>query len=211
MSSNTSTSSKFSQIQEQQYALLQRASAGENVRDEVILSLQPCITALAVRTQRRCSSNFQRGNVIEVSDLVNSAYVAMLEVYPVAITKEKPLGYLIKVAKVTMLHSLYERTGTVLSLDMPTESEQTLAERLMYNLHLPEEHADQRFHKLHQAIDDLPEKQRTVILRCFGLGGFPAEPLYQISKQLTTKPNPRTAYYRYKQALKGLTASFNPK
>lgn len=207
--------------QEQQSALLQRAFAGEDMRDEIILSLQSRIEGLAQNAYRRFSWNGKHGNVIEVSDLVNSANVALLEYYPVAITKENPLGYLFKVAQVVMINYLSGRTGQaintrapggpprVLSLDMPMENGYTLADRLAYEQPLPESASTcQRDEMLHQAIDCLPEKQRTVIQRYFGLNEHAPTSLYQLSKELSDNPHSRTAYHHFHCGVVRLSQSY---
>jgi DNA-directed RNA polymerase specialized sigma24 family protein len=197
-------------------ALLQRAQAGENIRDEVILSLQPRITALASRMHTQLAQSMQLGNVIERSDLVNTANVAMLASYDVALTKENPFGYLFKAAKVAMIHCLSGRTGhaistrvpggpvPVLSLDKPEGNGQHLADLLAWELRLPSRPEQQRFRALQQAIEALPEKQRVVIQRCFGFGEYAPESLNQISRLFSSNPRTRSAHHYYHRALDAL-------
>lgn len=212
-----SQTSLYSAHLEKQHALLQRAASGEDVRNEVILQVQPYLEALAGRIHHRLSRDFKRGDVIEVLDLVNSANVTLLECYAVAITKENPFGYLFRAAKFTMFSYLNGRMGhtinarnrggpiPVLSLDVPTESGLTLADRLVYDLHLPEaEHTPQRFHDLLRAVDRLPEKQSQVIKRRFGLDGYPEESLYQMSRKLSSSPHSNNAHFHYRRGLKNL-------
>jgi len=197
-------------------AFLQRAQAGEQVRDEIILYLQPRIIALAVRMHERLAQGMRNGNVIERGDLVNSANIAMLASYQAALTKENPFGYLFKAAKVAMIHYLNGRTGhlmntrdwseriTVLSLDLAKGDGQTLADELACELHLPNGSESQHLLHIWQAIDALPEKQRSVIQRYFGFSEHAPESLNQISLLFSTSPRTGSARRHYRQALNTL-------
>lgn len=206
----------LAQAHEQERTYLQRALAGEDIRNEVILYLQPRITALATRMHMRLTQSVQRGNVIERGDLENSANVAMLASYEVALTKENPFGYLFKAAKVAMIHYLNGRTGqtintrdqnehiTVLSLDFSRADGQTLADELACELCLPNEAEHQRRLQIWQAIEALPEKQRMVVQRYFGFHEHSPESLNQISLLFSSSPRTGSARRHYHQALNTL-------
>lgn len=209
-------SSWLAQAHEQERTYLQRALAGEDIRNEVILYLQPRITALATRMHMRLTQSVQRGNVIERGDLENSANVAMLASYDQALTKENPFGYLFKAAKVAMIHYLNGRTGqsinthgqsepiAVLSLDFSREDGQTLADELACELQLPNEAECQRRLLIWQAIETLPEKQKAVVQRYFGFNEHAPESLNQISLLFSSSPRTGSARRHYHQALNTL-------
>jgi RNA polymerase sigma factor (sigma-70 family) len=198
----------------QEGALLHRAQAGENMRNEIVLYLQPRLAAMAARMYERLAHAMRRGNVVERDDLVNSANVAILDSYEIALTKENPFGYLCQAARISMLHYLNGRVGnlintrsneriSVLSLDLPTEDGQTLADELACELRLTSHSEHQPLAQLLQAIEALPERQRTVIRHYYGFGQAP-ESLNQISKLFTASPRTGIARRHLHLALKTL-------
>ena len=76
---------------EQEGALIERARAGEDVRDQVILSLQQRVHALAAKYARPEEQE-------EFCDLVNSANVALLKSYTRALSSPNPYAYLLRTA-----------------------------------------------------------------------------------------------------------------
>jgi DNA-directed RNA polymerase specialized sigma24 family protein len=214
---NVLTSSHILEIQEQERALLQRALAGENARDEIVLYLQPRVKAMASRMYERWTGSSRRGNVVEHDDLVNSANVAMLDNYRMALTKEKPFGYLFKTAKIAMFHILSGRSDalintrkpheriTVLSLDIPMEDGLMLTDTLDCELQLPASSTEsQRLQDLLHAIETLTERQRMVIQRSFGFNEHAPESLNQISKLFSNNPRTRSAHHHYHSAIGAL-------
>jgi len=204
----------LAEVHAQESALLQRARSGENMRDNIVLYLQPRLTAMAKRMYERLAHTMRRGNVIERDDLVNSANVAILSSYEIALTKGNPFGYLCQAARISMLHYLNGRAGntintrnhehiTVISLDIPKEDGQTLADELSCELRTANRSERQSFAQLLQAIESLPERQRTVIQHYYGFGQAP-ESLHQISKLFSTSPRTGIASHHYRQALNTL-------
>jgi DNA-directed RNA polymerase specialized sigma24 family protein len=203
------TSPHVRESREQERLFLERARAGEDVRNEVVLAMQRPLAALARRMHWRYSQ--QQGNVIEVSDLVHSASVEILNCFAVALTKEEPFPYLYRLAKITMLNCLNGRGRIikthpkydeviVLSLDTPVTRHGTSLADILTQEDIPHEDIT----SLLSAIEDLPEKQRTVIRRYFGLAGHVPESFRQLSKALTPnsgKSHPNSAGYHYKRAL----------
>lgn len=204
--------SRMLETQEREGALLQRALAGEDMRDEIILYLQPRIAALASRVYHRWFDAFRRGTVVERGDLEHSAIVAMLESYGMAVTSANLYGYLMSTARIAMIHYLNGRTGhlmpvrnprkrpVVLSLDLPRGGGQTLADELECELRLPTSSEHWCLLHIQQAIEALPEKQRTVIQRYFGLNG-PPESLNQISTLFSSSTRTGSARHHYHRAL----------
>ena len=81
---------------EQEQALIQRARAGDDVRDQIILALQRRISALAAKYARPEEQE-------DFSDLVNSANVALLKRYQKALNHPSPFAYLLRTAQSTMI------------------------------------------------------------------------------------------------------------
>ena len=75
--------------EEQEQALLERALTGEDVKNDILLSLQHRIYSTAYRL----ASRHLRGKeqAVERLDFVQAANVEMLKMFPVALTKEKSL------------------------------------------------------------------------------------------------------------------------
>ncbi len=192
---------------EQEQALVQRAQAGENVRDEVVLSLQRRVYALATKYLRP-------GSTVERMDLVQAATEAMLQSFPLALVKENPCSYLLRVARLTMINSLngrtdrliktyhHEDTVPVLSLDqLICKDGATLADLLPVEVRLEPTQKRKDAFTILQAIETLPEMQRLVIQRHYGLTSSP-ESLNTISRSLAPhSPRPANAHYYNKRAL----------
>jgi DNA-directed RNA polymerase specialized sigma24 family protein len=190
-------------------AFLERARSGEDVRNEVVLHMQRPLYSLARRIHWRYSQ--EQGNVIEVSDLVHSASVEILATFPKALTKDEPFPYLFRLAYFTMLDCINGRGRlikappehkdiTILSLDQPLAPDGTrLADTL------PAERSSRaRRLPLRQAIEALPERQKMVIQRYFGLAGNMPESFRQMSRALSPnsrQPQPNKVYRHYKTAL----------
>ncbi len=85
---------------EQEGALIERARAGEDVRDQVILSLQQRVHALAAKYARPEGQE-------DFCDLVNSANVALLKSYTQALRSPNPYAYLLRTARSTMINYFY--------------------------------------------------------------------------------------------------------
>jgi RNA polymerase sigma factor (sigma-70 family) len=208
-----------------------RAGGGEAVRDEIILSLQPHIQAIASKSltlQRQSGSD----TAVERLDLIQSANVAILRQYELALEKVNPYAYLKRIAQLTIIdylagspyretYSHYEPFPTV-SLDKSISEDGTpLAEMLSLQDHsssasLPENNdtsdAEQDRKRilltlLSEAIASLPEKQRMVIERHYGFGCIP-ESFYAISRSLSGRKarsaHPVHAHYYHRLALSAL-------
>ena len=192
---------RFTQAQEQ--ALIERALAGEPVRNDLIVSLQGQVYHLA----HRLASKSLRGKeqATERMDLVQEANRAMLKRFSRALTKENPCSYLLKVARLTMIDCI--RT---LDASGQQAKEDDTASALLDGISLQVQRQASRQSKathalLYQAITTLPEKQRLVIVRCYGLGGAP-ESLNAISRSLssTSSRHAKNAYHHHKRALVAL-------
>ena len=206
-------------------ALLQRALAGEKVRDEIILSLQSCIHSLA--------TNYARPDKgAEHMDLVQEANATLYQCFERALTKENPFAYLLQTARIVMINCVNGRGDlirthtsqdpvTVVSLDQPIRDDledATLADLipgedvLLSERSISSEDADRTVTLLHQAIEALPDTCRIVIQRHYGFG-FQPESLNEIGRSLSQKSRSRTpsnAHYYKKCALKALRQQLAP-
>jgi DNA-directed RNA polymerase specialized sigma24 family protein len=167
LQSRAQASPHLQEAHEREQAFLERARAGEDVRNEVALHMQHALYSLARRIHWRYSQ--QQGNVIEVSDLVHEASVEILTCFTFALTKEEPFPYLYRLAYFTMIDCVNARGRTVkthpdngdvpiLSLDKPlSPGGDSLADLL------PEKRiGEKKYLSVHKALETLPEKQRLV-------------------------------------------------
>ncbi len=191
---------------EQELTLIERAYAGEDVRNDAVLSLQERVYTLAAKYAHR-------DKAIERMDLVMEASVAMFESFDRALTKENPFSYLLQVARNAMVDCVNGRSDLiktreghipVLSLDLPNEEGDSLADTLACEVRLGEVHhsLERTFTSLCEAIEGLPEKQRMVIQRHYGFDSEP-QSLNMISRSLTRKAKsdrPANAHYHSKRA-----------
>jgi DNA-directed RNA polymerase specialized sigma24 family protein len=204
--------------EEQEHALIERALAGEQVRNDLIVSLQPHIYNLAYRLASRYL--FGKEQATERMDLVQKANEEMLRMFAVALSKENPCSYLLTVARFTMIDCLKEIQASKARrgerdealLDPPDgEDVSPFIEALPVEVRLvPSRDAGTPYGALYQAIGALPEKQRFVMLRHYGLGCAP-EPLNSISRRLSPQsPRPANAHYHHKRALVVLERVLGP-
>lgn len=204
-------------MQEREQALLSRAQHGEDVRDDIILHLQPTIHRLAIRFYAHLSPLARIEKAVEVADLVQAANVRMLARFPEALTKETPFGWLIGVSRYAMWDLVNGRGDLIkrtyedppilfLRLDAPlTDEGDTLADLIPVEVRLPAPNVEQAFTALEQAISVLPGKQRMVIERHFGLHEQKPRSLNQISRELSPhSPRSTIAHKRYKHAIEAL-------
>ena len=163
---------------EQERALIEQARAGEDVRDQIILSLQRRIHALAWKLVSPTEEQEEH------RDLVQSANLALLKWFDTALSRPDPYRYLLRVARSAMFdffrgskeaYSQRERIPVV-SLDEPFREDGAFladllsTEQEVSRISLLREATDAL---LHQAIAALPEKQRLVIERHYGFGQAP--------------------------------------
>ena len=149
-------------------------------------------------------------------DLVSVGNLALVECFEKALTVEKPVAYLLGVAKLAVkaycckhsqliTHQRGQPYMWVDSLDAPLGNGQgCLAERLSAPTQEPQqEPAD--CDSLNKAIGALTPKQRYVVLRHFGLDGDPPEPIAAISRRLSqVNPKQTIARNRYNRAISRL-------
>jgi RNA polymerase sigma factor (sigma-70 family) len=204
------SSPHFHEAHEREHAFLERARAGEDVRNEVLLHMQRPLYTIARRMHWRYSQ--QQGNVVEVGDLVQEASAEILACFSVALTKEEPFPYLYRLASIAMLNCVNSRSRIIkthpskeaipiLSLDQAVTSEGVLLADILAETFSP--HSEQ-VSSLGQVVETLPERQRAVIQRCFGLNEHAPESLNQISKLFSVNPRTRSAHHHYHQALETL-------
>jgi len=198
---------------EQEGALIERARAGEDVRDQVILSLQQRVHALAAKYARPEGQE-------DFCDLVNSANVALLKSYTQALRSPNPYAYLLRTARSTMINYFYgygEHTQRervpMLSLDTNYSEDGTPLSDLLSTEQTVEQATpleEAAFAFLRQAVAALPEKQRLVVERHYGFGQVP-ESLNTI-KGGSSPRNSRSmdARYQHSKALASLRAMLAP-
>jgi DNA-directed RNA polymerase specialized sigma24 family protein len=210
-------------LSEQQRELVTRVRAGEPLRDAIILALQPQVQRIASACMRR---HGEHSYTFERSDLVQTANAVMLERFAYALWMENPFAYLLGAAHKSMYAFFNGRSHLIktepashaplvlLSLDAPlrrSEGEEgaTLAETLEGKplvLAAPGEQ-EQAYVGLYQAVACLPEKQRDVIQRHYGLGEYAPESLMNISRAWSpgTASRPKSAHYHHTCAVRALS------
>ena len=206
------------EIRERERAFLERAQRGEDIRNEVILSLQPTIQRMASRLYSRLAPQSRILKSIEQADLVQEASARMLAQFPKALTQDEPFRWLAGVAYGAMrdclngrgdtikrLHSR-EKPVSILHLDWPlTEDGETLADILPDDQHRSASISEHVQSSIEQALAALPGKQRIVVERYFGFHSLPLS-LNEISRALScgASHRPSNAFYHYKRALAAL-------
>lgn len=210
----TQASPHLQELQERERVFLERARAGADIRDEVVLSLQPIIERMASRLYARQYSH-SHIPAVEVGDLVQEAYARMLALFPKALEQQEPFRWLIGTAHGAMRDQLNgpgdsikrhprQKPVPILRLDRPLMCDgSTLADILPDTSRFSPQLPKHMQTAIERAIATLPEKQRVVILHCFGFSGT-SIPLNQIGRKLypnSTRPN---STYQYKCALAAL-------
>lgn len=169
---------------EEERTLIERARAGEPVRNDILLSLQDQVLALASRFVRLVWA--AQGKRLEWLECVQVAMLAILTSFDKALEKDDPYPYLLGVARGAMRASINSYTDliktyspqeriTVESLDAPlTDDGGTLADLLPTETRLegkppPSPLVEQYRPLLLQLVERLPEAQRNVILLHYGL------------------------------------------
>lgn len=199
------------EMHNREQALLERARAGEDVRDEAILSLQPTVEHMAYRLYSRLSPQSRILKAVEMTDLEQEAYTRMLALFPKALEQKEPFRWLAGTAFGAMRDLLNgrgdpvkrhpsEKPIPILRLDRPfTNDGATLADILPDKFHSPlmPEHVKD---SIERAITALPERQRTIILRHFGFSGTPVS-LRQIGRDIHPDSVHPHSTYQYKKAL----------
>lgn len=198
---------------EYERALLDRAVAGEDIRDEAILHLRPTIERMARRLYQRRSPLACSLQSIEISDLMQEAYLRMLTVFPDALEREKPFRWLTGAAYGAMRDCLNGRGDTikrhtaskpvqVLSLDWPlNEQGTTLSDLLSEPSPQSTSLCEATLTALEHALSQLSQQHRALLESHFGLRGRPVS-LNQICRELhpNRRGNPNSSYL-YRQAL----------
>lgn len=149
-------------------------------------------------------------------DLVSVGNLAIVECFEKALTVEKPVAYLLGVAKLAVkaycckhsgliTHQRGQQFAWVDSLDAPLgDGQGCLAEMLAApTQEIQQEPAE--CNRLYSAISSLTPKQRYVVLRHFGLDGDAPESIATISRRLSqVNPKVTIARNRYNTAIRSL-------
>jgi len=201
-----------STMQERERALLERVRSGDCSPHALVLFLQPHVTSLALRL---ASGGYWPS--LEWRDLASSANVVMLERIDRALTRENPFSYLVKVAKHAMfdvLRALHPIDApSLVSLDAPTgEGEEPLIDTIVEEIRLEPAHArhEERDRVLVQSLDRLKPKQRTVLIRHYGIGEHAPEPLNVIGRDMSKSGCASASHYQHKQGLSTLRSLLAP-
>jgi RNA polymerase sporulation-specific sigma factor len=140
----------------------------------------------------------------EYLDLVSVGNLALVECFERAIHSPNPMGYLLAVAKKCIYrHCAYRaelitipekehhrgKVEPVLSLDMALSGTGWTYQHILAALEDIEQETDAAdyeaaFGALDQALDTLTERQRDIIMRLYGLRGYPAERMREQAKRL---------------------------
>ncbi len=155
-------------------------------------------------------------------DLVSIGNLAIVECFEKALTVDKPVAYLLGVAKLAVRAYCCKHSGLIThqrgqpyvwvdSLDAPLGNGQgCLAEMLSTPTQEPQQEPGD-FDTLYQAISGLTPKQRYVIQRYFGLDGDAPEPIAAISRRLSqVNPKVTIARNRYNTAIRSLRRMLLP-
>ncbi|GCF06870.1 sigma-70 family RNA polymerase sigma factor [Dictyobacter arantiisoli] len=193
--------------------LFRRAAEGEDVLTIICETLQPILKRMA----RRVAFTHPNWH-LDSDDLQQEANVTVLAAFEHACTKDDPLSYILKAAKISMIETYisgraeliktnhtYQYTITYVSLDAPSTTDEgeaaTVAHFLETETRLDIRENEHAFAWLRAAIDALPEKQRLVMQCHYELG----ETLNEISRRLSpSSPRPANAHYHHKRALHAL-------
>jgi DNA-directed RNA polymerase specialized sigma24 family protein len=204
----------------QQQELLAHAQTGSlQARNELLVSIQPRLYSLAQRFLRQ-PIKWQE-QFVEPMDLVNTANVVLLRWFTRALAHDDPLAYLLTAARTAMLDYLsgkqgfikthsYQRPYNIVSLDTYSDEVDLLCADYSPLEEMCWDHTaspTQKYEELYQAIEQLPSKQREVILRQFGLHGHQPESVYAIGRSFSaqkTSSRPRNAGYYKQRALLAL-------
>jgi RNA polymerase sigma factor (sigma-70 family) len=199
--------------------VLLRVHAGDGgAREEMILFLLSGVVRLA-ECYLLAHGWSQPG--LELGDLIQAGNLILLEKWERALTKHDPFAYLFICAQ-NEIRNYYAvdrlipaprtRAAKVIdyvSLDEPRSGAgaRTLVEVLAAPAAAPETQRDDS--PLSQALDALPEQQRRVVLRHYGLGGHPAQELCEIDRELYGGKKDRSHTYE-RQAFYELCCLLKP-
>ena len=141
---------------------------------------------------------------IEYADLIQVASIAVLEHFDHALSMENPLAYLCACAKYEMRAYCFRYSSLIVtprtqengkvvsprrveSLDVPfnDETDETLKDILEdENWQCCAKGDEKACERLYQALSQLTEKQRAILMRLFGLGECPQEALADLQREL---------------------------
>ena len=141
-------------------------------------------------------------------DLVGIGNLAIVESVKKALAMENPCAYLFVVAKAAIIEycmthaslitkSRYAQAHdpSIHSLDTPIAQDTTTTLLDLLASPSPEEEPEQgesNYAWLYTAIDTLPERYRDVLTRHYGLHGHQAESLYEMSREMSANPGPKS-------------------
>ena len=186
--------------QEEERALKDRASAGdEQARAGLIENCLRYVAFIAAAYKRYVHHD-------DYLDLVGVGNLAVTEYAEKAFSTENPCAYLFAVAKYAIVEYCMTHASLITksryyhasdlyvgSLDAPIyqDSDTTPLDMLTAPQTEPEHTED--YTQLYEALDILPEKQRHVLTRHYGLKGHPAESLYELSREMSANPGPKSS------------------
>jgi DNA-directed RNA polymerase sigma subunit (sigma70/sigma32) len=190
--------------------LVRRARNGDTQAKETLI--QSCLGYVACVAYRyTCYSQHD-----VYLDLVSVGNLAVVECFEKALTVEKPVAYLLGVAKLAVKAYCCKHSGLIThqrgqpyvwvdSLDAPLGNGQgCLTEMLVAPMQEPQQEPGD-FDTLYGAISGLTPKQRYVVQRHFGLDGDAPEPIAVISRRLShVNPKVTIARNRYNTAIRSL-------
>lgn len=186
--------------EENEISTLARAG-GEQARARLIENCLRYIAFIAARYKRYVHHD-------DYLDLVGVGNLAVVEHVEKALTVDNPHAYLFAVAKCEIITYCMTRASLITrsrytpiaemyveSLDAPLhrDGNVSLLDRLIATEAEPGQKGEESdYTDLYSALDALPERQREVLTRHYGLRGHPAESLYEMSRELTANPGPKS-------------------
>jgi RNA polymerase sigma factor (sigma-70 family) len=189
---------------EQEREVADRARAGdEQACARVMENCLRYVAFIAARYKRYAHHD-------DYLDLVGIGNLAVVEHLEKALAMDNPCAYLFVTAKLAIINHCMTRASLITksryahapdhyttSLDAPIsqDSDVTMLD-LLAAPEVEQERAERDYTHLYEALDSLPERYREVLTRHYGLYGRPAESLYEMSRELSANPGPKscTAY-----------------
>lgn len=176
------------QTRDEEQLLITRARAGDaKAREDIMQGCLKYVLAIAVYYRK-----FLRHD--DGADLVGIGNLAIAENIDRALTKENPYGYLQVCAKLTIIRYCRNHSHAC-------EWELMERDALRSNTVPP---VNRSYDWLYQAIEQLPQQQRDMLTKHFGLYGERKESLYQIGRQLSSNTKGSMAYATMYRALRNL-------
>lgn len=197
-------------------SLIIRARQGdEQAQEALVLSLVPKVRAFVSRYKR---DYFSTSHTLEVDDLLQEAVLRMWDKLALALTKERPVGYLLVIAFTAIRHYCrlhassistpynsrsYHSPIPVASLDAPLghdEEDWCLLDLIATPSGVPS--SPREYSSLYQALEQLSKGQRAILTQRYGLYDSEPQTLPEIAREHGVSL--QNVYQQHKQGLSRL-------